>query len=662
MVSTAAILLAGLAASTVQPPTTGVSIRDIVEVTDLSGLAVSPDGKLVAFRTGRPAIDSNSYVMTWYVAPIDGSAPPRRVADGGGGQFDAAGGVTEQTPVWSPMSNAIFIRSLVDGQVQVWRAAADGSDTRAVTADAANVRDLALGSDGASLTYHVGATRDDLERAEQKADDEGVLVDKSVDIASPISRGWIVDGRRASERFTGNWFDRGDLLWQTPIQTKTIALETGDAALVRGADPVASAKSGRVKSAEIKGDGLHHSIEAKLDDGRTMTCTLPACTSGRPNAVALTTDRRAVVVTIASVTMDQSLYLWTPADQSIRPIVAATGLLSGDQENDTPCAVAQTNLICVAADATHPPALVRVALGDGKQTQLFDPNAPLRRRIGTSARRLVWRDPLGDTHGAQLILPTTPRPAPGYPLVLTYYHCPGFLRGGLGDEVPLLPLANAGIATLCINRAPSDLWHPLRDYAHAVSGIRAILDQLGAEHLIDRDRVGMTGLSFGSEVTLSVLMETHLLAAASISSVQMDPLLYWFNANPERDYAETIKRAWNLGPPDSDLASWKKYSPALNANRISAPLLMQLPESEARGSMHLVTALQNAGRPVELYAFANEPHIKNQPRHKLAVYERNLDWFRFWLQGVEDPATAKIAQYKGWHDRMVKRDRVAGRR
>jgi dipeptidyl aminopeptidase/acylaminoacyl peptidase len=301
-----------------------------------------------------------------------------------------------------------------------------------------------------------------------------------------------------------------------------------------------------------------------------------------------------------------------------------------------------------------------VALSDGTTTRLFDPNASLRGRIKNPVRRLVWQDPLGDTHGAQLVLPTTPRPATGYPLVLTYYHCPGFLRGGLGDEVPLLPLANAGIATLCINRAPSDLFHPLRDYAHAVSGIRTILDQLGAEHLIDRDHVGMTGLSFGSEVTLSVLTETHLLAAASISSATMDPILYWFNANPERDYAAAIKEAWNLGSPDTDLASWKKYSPALNAKRITAPLLMQLPENEARGTMHLVTALQRAGRPVELYAFANEPHIKTQPRHKQAVYQRNLDWFRFWLQGVEDASPAKAAQYQGWRALAIKQSALVG--
>jgi hypothetical protein len=40
-----------------------------------------------------------------------------------------------------------------------------------------------------------------------------------------------------------------------------------------------------------------------------------------------------------------------------------------------------------------------------------------------------------------------------------------------------------------------------------------------------------------------------------------------------------------------------------------------------------------------------------QPRHRLAVFERNLDWFRYWLQGARDPDPAKADQYARW-DRM----------
>ena len=47
--------------------------------------------------------------------------------------------------------------------------------------------------------------------------------------------------------------------------------------------------------------------------------------------------------------------------------------------------------------------------------------------------------------------------------------------------------------------------------------------------------------------------------------------------------------------------------------------------------------------------FPNESHLKVLPRHQLAVYERNLDWFRFWLQDYVDPDPLKAPQlYQRW--------------
>ncbi|MBG9791049.1 hypothetical protein ABD76_00240 [Paenibacillus dendritiformis] len=50
----------------------------------------------------------------------------------------------------------------------------------------------------------------------------------------------------------------------------------------------------------------------------------------------------------------------------------------------------------------------------------------------------------------------------------------------------------------------------------------------------------------------------------------------------------------------------------------------------------------------DVYVFPNELHQKFQPRHKFHVYERNLDWFQFWLMGVEDDDPRKVDQFKRW--------------
>jgi dipeptidyl aminopeptidase/acylaminoacyl peptidase len=647
----ATLLSAALASTTPQ-----VSIPDVLQLTDISRPTLSPDGQWVAFRTEQARLDRNDYDISWYTAPVDGSAPPRRIGDGGAGMFGDAGVLAAQSPVWSPRSNAIYVRALVDSEIQVWRLAADGSGARVISNDAANVRGLAVSPDGRSLTYDVGATRDALDRAERASHDGGVLVDASVDIAQPISRGAMVDGKLASQRFVGNWFDRGDLLWQAPRVTRTIALPADDARR-DGIQPAYGHDD--IIKAEIGFEGLQRPATVTFGDGHTVTCTLALCRDQRPQSAQILPDRRTVLLATSSLTYDETLTLWQPATNSMRLVAAAQGLLNGGSNPGDSCAATASDLVCVAASSTAPPQLVHVRVTDGQVTLLFDPNADLRRRSNFTLRSLVWQTKTGVRHGGVLLLPATPAPPSGYPLVISYYACPGFLRGGLGDEVPLLPLASVGIATLCINRAATDLAHEFDDYAHAVSGIGAILDQLGNEHVIDRARVGMNGLSFGSEITMQVVTKTDWLAAASIATAQLDPMLYWLYDQPGRDFAGLIKQTWGAGSPETDMAGWKRISPALNADHVHAPLLMQLPESEARGAMQLLTALNDRKQPVELYAFANEPHIKNQPRHKLAVYARNLDWFRFWLQHAEEAAPEKSEQYRRWERLAVEQRGLA---
>jgi hypothetical protein len=76
-------------------------------------------------------------------------------------------------------------------------------------------------------------------------------------------------------------------------------------------------------------------------------------------------------------------------------------------------------------------------------------------------------------------------------------------------------------------------------------------------------------------------------------------------------------------------------------------MLLQMPEQEYIIALEYVIPLMLDER-ADLYVFPHEPHQKFQPRHKLAAYERNLDWFRFWLQGYEDPDPSKTEQYGHW--------------
>ena len=71
------------------------------------------------------------------------------------------------------------------------------------------------------------------------------------------------------------------------------------------------------------------------------------------------------------------------------------------------------------------------------------------------------------------------------------------------------------------------------------------------------------------------------------------------------------------------------------------------PVSLAR-SFELFTGLNRLHKPVELYYYPNENHQSQSPKARLANVQRNLDWYRFWLQDYQSPLPADSDQFLRW--------------
>ena len=93
---------------------------------------------------------------------------------------------------------------------------------------------------------------------------------------------------------------------------------------------------------------------------------------------------------------------------------------------------------------------------------------------------------------------------------------------------------------------------------------------------------------------------------------------------------------------------WKEDSIRVNAESINTPILVQAADREYMGALEAVMALRDRGKPVDMYVYPDEYHIRWQPVHRLATYVRSLDWFKFWLLNVQDPTPVKAAQYRRW--------------
>ena len=651
-------LLLALAATTVSP---APNLRSLIETPDLSSPLISPDGRFVAYRRTQASVAHNALATSWWIARLGSTLPGRRIADGGPPLMLDSGVTLDEPPQWSPDSRWIYYRARANGAVQVWRAGRAGGGPAAVTQDPADVEAFKI-LDGRRLVYHVGATRAEVLAAETQEAMEGVRIDQTVDVAQSLLHGAFVNGRLAAQRMSGKWFGRTGLLGDRTPHFSVVDL-TGHAA--RPAAQVerdeAVAFSSFERDAAPKADPLGRSVRRDSVDLRMLHIDGSPRNLTRGVQSHRFTDlistfewspgRDAVLVTTRDRLKRQTLWLWNLQSDSAQPVAQADGLLSGGgSDAASPCAADTVRAVCVAAAPLVPPHLVSIDLDTGRLRTLDQPSSPPPTGAGVIASPLTWGDDLGHTFTGILILPASRQPQKPLPLFISYYDCSGFLRGGVGDEWPLAPLAAQGVAALCINQT-ADLaseQNAITTYQAALSGVRHIISRLSDQGVIDRRRVGMGGLSFGSEVTMWIVGHSNLLAAASIASPQLEPHYYWFNGVAGRTQHATLQKVWGLGDPDLTRNAWEQVSPALKTADIHTPILMQLVEQEFRYEMELYAKLSNSPLPVDMFVFPDEAHIKAQPAHRLAIYQRNIDWFRFWLADVVDPDPRKAEQYTRW--------------
>lgn len=660
-----------------------VTPRQLLEVTDIADVVVSPDGRSVAFRVQQPDVARNVVAAAWYVQEVAGTTPPRRVADGGVVMQEFWGLPAPAPAVWSPDSRAIYFGAMVDGQVDVWRAAADGSGAVAITLAPADVRAFALSDDGRFLTYSVGATRAEARAAEQAEREQGILIDKTVPIGQPLFRSGLELGRPETQRFReGKEGYRASLSGDVPSRWKAIDLVSGArrelapseapaasdtlAAMPNGdftqLDRVREPGSDRILS--LTGSGIEPGLSSQPprvelavmpegEGGPTIRCTREQCRGATITGAQWRPHHQEVLFTVTDrgQGLAQSIYRWKFETDEVVTLVQSRGLVNGGRHERSPCGVSARALVCVTAEADQPPRLERIDLETGARRILFDPNRQLAADIAAStpAQFLRWENASGQAITAQFFAARRRDGRPP-PLFLNYYSCSGFLRGGFGDEWPLASLAEQGISALCINYVPLKP-DAVERYDSGLAAVGSAIDLLASTGRIDRSRVGMGGLSMGAEMTLWTLMNSDLIAAAAVSSAGQSPLGYELRRLQDDSYLPRLRKFWQLGSLADTPQQWKRLSLAFNVDKVKAPIMMQLPEREYIQTVDYAVPLIKRGL-AELYVFPNEAHNKFQPRQKLAVYERNLDWFKFWLLGEADPVPEKREQYARW--RMMK--------
>ncbi len=183
---------------------------------------------------------------------------------------------------------------------------------------------------------------------------------------------------------------------------------------------------------------------------------------------------------------------------------------------------------------------------------------------------------------------------------------------GYGEKFRALNVRNLGVG----------------DYADVISGV----DYLIGQGFVDKDRVGSMGWSEGGYISAFITTSSDRFKAVSVGAGISDWATYYYNT----DITPFAPQYLHATPSD-DPAIYAKTSPITYIAKAKTPTLIQHGGSDRRvpiaNGFELRQALEDHGVPVKMVVYDGFGHPINKPKQQRAVMEENENWFDHYIFG-----------------------------
>lgn len=421
-------------------------------------------------------------------------------------------------------------------------------------------------------------------------------------------------------------------------------------------------------SAEPTVDVLHR-VERQLSRPRLSPCGRHAfviegrsIVAGRVRRIDLEASSHALLddiddVTDLGFTSDGGLWLCGWSDRGVRietrsadgattidrVVLAATA--GGRDGQPSLCPVGPRRVAMVLDSPDAPPEVRLLSTRTGTHEAVTSLNGAVAETMTSEEhvpqhREFAWTSPDGTEVHAGLLLPPSGRATERLPLVVLVHGGPTWLwsTGFAPAESNQLavPLACAGAAVMLAN--PRGSSGRGQDYADAIAGhigrrdvddVLAGIDHLVAEGLVDPERIGVIGTSYGGYLAAWLAATTSRFRCAVSFSCVSDWCSFSMSSNLAGGFDAVYFPGVDITTPAGreELAS---RSPVFRAAGTTTPIQI-IHGSEDRTTPigqaeQLLYAWRAAGAEAELVVYPREGHELVEPRHRHDAARRVLSF------------------------------------
>ncbi|MEI9972182.1 MAG: prolyl oligopeptidase family serine peptidase [Ignavibacteriota bacterium] len=163
-----------------------------------------------------------------------------------------------------------------------------------------------------------------------------------------------------------------------------------------------------------------------------------------------------------------------------------------------------------------------------------------------------------------------------------------------------------------------------------------------ATGMVDAKHIGLTGHSWGGYETTYIVTHSDLFAAGAVGGALTNLSssvgeIYWNSGSPETSHVEVSQERMQV-PLYEDPEAYIKNSSTFVANKLAAPLLMEVGDHDGASDWHqdieFYNVARRAGKPVVMLVYEGENHSVAQKANQIDYHRRINTWFDHYLKGA----------------------------
>ena len=175
----------------------------------------------------------------------------------------------------------------------------------------------------------------------------------------------------------------------------------------------------------------------------------------------------------------------------------------------------------------------------------------------------------------------------------------------------------------------------------AVNCVLPAVEEVLKTGMIDKDKIGLMGHSWGAYQTSFIITQTDIFKAAVAGApltnlISMSNSIYWNSGTPDSKIFETSQGRFD-GPWYERMEDHMRNSPMYNAANIKTPLLVAFGDKDGAVDWHqgieMYSTMRRMQKPHIMLVYADENHGLAKKENQIDYQKRQKEFFDYYLLG-----------------------------